>query len=208
MMGLARSCGRLVDRIFLRPLDMLAHRAIIYSAPRRRVHGILTSCSDDDVDCDVFFEKIQQALDLIGRYDKRRLERMKRNVKAIALGLPAYNYYASSVAAVLLSAEWFPTASAKNIAGVLVHEATHARLDQAGHRTYAENRERHEKICIAEQLAFARRLPNSEALVNAILRVAEHSWWDEAGRRTLVEQAVEGHGLPDWLKRLLVRFFG
>ena len=68
------------------------------------------------------------------------------DVKAIALGLPAYNYYASSVTAVVLSTEWFPAASAENIAAVLVHEVTHARLDQAGHRSYAENRERHEKI--------------------------------------------------------------
>ena len=30
---------------------------------------------------------------------------------------------------------------------MLVHEASHARLDQAGHWSYAENRERHEKIC-------------------------------------------------------------
>ena len=208
MMGPARSCGRLMGRI-PRPLDMLLHRVVIYSAPRKRVHGILTSCSDDDVDCDVFFQRIQHALDLIGRYDERRLERMKRDVKAIALGLPAFSYsfYAPSVAAVFLNAKLFPAASAENIAAVLVHEATHARLDQAGHRNHAESRERHERICIAEQLAFVRRLPNSEALANAILRLAEQPWWDEAVRRPHAEQALEDLGVPDWLKRFLVPFF-
>jgi hypothetical protein len=193
-------------RRLLRPLVWLVNHAIVYGSERKRLKGLVVSCSEVDGDCELFFDKIERALVLIEKYDERRLTRMRHDIRAIALAKRGASYFESTVRAVFLDANAFPRASVEAIAASLIHEATHARLFQAGFRNYATNKERHERICIREELAFARRLPDAGDLIQRLETRATQPWWNEEGRQARLAAFVDAYGLPNWLYRLLVRF--
>ena len=58
--------------------------------------------------------------------------------------------------------------SAAQIASVIVHEATHARMMRLGFGYEEPKRVRIEHICFGAQQAFARRLPDGEQLVKEV----------------------------------------
>jgi hypothetical protein len=105
-----------------------------------------------------------------------------------------------------------PKTSTKVIASVIVHEATHARLERCG-ITYDEDRRlRIEAICLRRELALAARLPDSAELHQLI---SEHLDWYQAHpdffsdaqfrerRRNGAIEALRDAGAPDWLIRAI-----
>ena len=56
------------------------------------------------------------------------------------------------------------TTSPELIAAVIVHEATHARLERYGIGYEEKLRARIEAVCFRRELAFAAKLPNGEAV--------------------------------------------
>ena len=52
----------------------------------------------------------------------------------------------------------------EQVAGVIVHEATHARLHQWGIGYEQELRDRVERVCMRRELAFAAKLPEGESI--------------------------------------------
>ena len=193
-------------RRLLWPLVWLVNMGLVYGSDRKRVHGILVSCSVVDADCHQFFEKTERALQLIRNFDERRLNRMRRDIKAIGLAKRGSCYFESSVRAIFLDASTFPTATDEAIAGALIHEATHARLFRAGHRNYSANKERHELICVREELTFLRRLPGAGALAKRLEDELQQPWWGEEGRQVRIARFTAAYGFPDWLRRFLIRF--
>jgi hypothetical protein len=61
-----------------------------------------------------------------------------------------------------LSAKFVEDYSAANVAIAIVHEATHARVGQAGIPLYPDLRSRIERRCVREEIAFAQRLPRTD----------------------------------------------
>src|SRR5262249_27615502 len=105
-----------------------------------------------------------------------------------------------------------PRASTKRIASVIVHEATHARLERCG-ITYDEDRRvRIEAICLRRELALAARLPDSAELQQLI---SEHLDWNGANpdffsdaqfrerRRNGAIEALRQLDAPNWLIRAI-----
>jgi hypothetical protein len=93
------------------------------------------------------------------------------------------------------------------IAGAIVHEATHARLERCGFGYEEDQRERVETICNRRMLAFARKLPDGHgvrAWAEANLALDRSYYIDAASR----ERAQEGnlqilqHLGPSWAARL------
>jgi hypothetical protein len=93
-----------------------------------------------------------------------------------------------------------------HLASVLVHEATHGFLDSR-RITYEEpHRVRIERICIKEQMAFARRSPEAGDLLTeaqSLLSIAPEFWKDEAFFERGVEE-LKKMGAPKWLVNLVV----
>jgi hypothetical protein len=102
-----------------------------------------------------------------------------------------------------------PATTPEALSCLLVHEATHARIERIGIR-YAEGvRARIEVLCVREQLAFARALPGAAALTAQLeSRLAEWTgrgeppWSDARFQRDSVRFALQ-NGIP----RRIVRFF-
>ena len=104
------------------------------------------------------------------------------------------------------------------IAASIVHEATHARLDGLNIQYLEPLRARIERLCDAESIAFARRVPNGESLARRIIESrptdAAH-WSDERlddrilkARRSdmdAMRKELDDAHLPAWLKKLLQR---
>ena len=77
--------------------------------------------------------------------------------------------------------------SVAQIASVIVHETTHARLMRFGFGYEEPKRVRIEHICFSAQRAFVRRLPNADELLTEIEETKSYfdeAYFSDAGRAT------------------------
>ncbi len=99
------------------------------------------------------------------------------------------------------------------LAGTIVHEATHAWLSSLGFQDHPARRHRIEAVCIRAEVAFARRLPDGAELAEryATYVVETLSAGPEPfSRRAKRERdllALQDLGAPNWLLRILRPIF-
>jgi hypothetical protein len=193
-----------VVRMILRPIELLLSYLAVQTAPRRQISGFVVTCSSVETECELFFRQCVAALELIRNFDPSLFGQVRRDVKAIALTTRGFSYYEPVLRTIFLDVDAI-TREPEYLACVLVHEAAHARLYWSGVRNYSAHAEGHERMCVAEEIAFASRLPDSDKLVEQLGRTLERPWWNEAGHRDCVRRVARRHNLPDWLERLLLR---
>jgi hypothetical protein len=127
-------------------------------------------------------EEVGLALGLLARYDSRRLEHIRFDVRRILVyswpaELKTLGLYTPSLRLCHLNAAIFDNnVTGRTVIGacVIVHEAMHARLQTLGVRPSSHDectRIRIERICTKAEMIFASRLPKSDALRAAL---AEH----------------------------------
>ncbi len=92
-----------------------------------------------------------------------------------------------------------------DLAMMIVHEATHARLWRIGCRYDEPNRERVERICVDAEIAFAAKVPGSEEAVARSRQLLETQWWTHAEHVNRSRRELRALGCPEWLIRLLSR---
>jgi hypothetical protein len=161
-------------------------------------------------------QRIHGALSLIKTHAPNTYNRLRRDLKRIWMRvLPGPNgtFYGPLLTCAL--DERFvlrPETTLELLAATIVHEATHARLDgcQIDYSSLAV-RGRVEAVCRKQELAFAARLPNGNAVrerADQALARPESDWTDEAYHERFVEGAREAFThmhLPGWLFRLVSR---
>ncbi len=103
-----------------------------------------------------------------------------------------------------------PDVSDLSIASVLVHEATHARLDHCGFGYDEAERDRIEKVCLRREMAFAKRVPGATLDGRVEETLAHERDYSDAsldemavadGRKQLAEL-----GTPRWIIEAAVAF--
>lgn len=167
-----RSGGRRAGRCFVRAGSVLAaaalspvHRAFertVIAASRYRVlHGIPVGLFRPR-ETEGIWGKVGEALDLLETTDPRRHRRVARDLKRIVVMRHTKPLLLERSATCVLGQELVETKSSALIAAVLVHEATHARVQAHGISYRPETRDRIEALCVREEIAFARRLPRDE----------------------------------------------
>lgn len=110
-------------------------------------------------------DKVIAAINLVSRLDARRADRMRRTASMIVI-MPVVSsdgVHWPRPRATAVDQEFVQRATVDEIALVLIHEATHARLMDAGIGYSETIRRRVELACITEEFRFARRLPDAEA---------------------------------------------
>jgi hypothetical protein len=164
--------------------------------------------------------RVEEALLVIERHDPLRYERLVRDLERIwvrdlpgAVGTFDRAFQACSLDMEYVRAE---TTLTESIAAVIVHEATHARLERCGIGYGEKLRPRIEAICFRRELAFAAKLPNG----GQVKQQAEHSlatyagsdYWTDAA---FIERFDKDHiealrkiGAPDWLGRTVLAVRG
>lgn len=158
--------------------------------------------------------RVEDALQLIKRYDTLNYFRITRNLDRIWVHLlpSAQAHYDRSLNACALDERYVlnETMTLEQIASTIVHEATHARLEGWGIQYLEAMRIRIESICLRRELNFLVKLPDSEPLQDEIVRALDwcasdpdfysdkNFWW----RRQEGEvETLRYLNAPNWLIR-------
>ena len=145
--------------------------------------------------------KLKRALALLHQIDRRRLTRLRRDVRRIVVepSRPAHGYDLK-LGVIRLDGPSLVRSAAEENAMLLVHEATHARIHRCGVAHTAETIERIEQICTKQEIAFARHLPESELLIEKQLRAFETArarrYWSREQRMVRQLAWFEREGVP------------
>jgi hypothetical protein len=180
----------------------------------RRVDGLWVGSFDSEPE--PALRRVEDALGVIKTYDRRRYDRLLRDLRRIwvQLTLGGLAEFDSEIGACVLDPRYVldEANSPERIAASIVHEATHARLWRCGIGYRQELRPRVEAVCFRRERAFAAMLPNGEPIrEQAELKLAGYAghdyWTDEAFRRRYeagVAEATKFLGLPNWLIRIVM----
>jgi hypothetical protein len=195
-----------------RKIYLLVFRLMFAISRKHHRDDIAIAMLFPDKNCPADFSKIDQALCLISEFDSRRYHQIKHDVKRIWISAaPGYcAQWMDELQTCILDQNYFcrPDVSASEIALTIVHEATHARLFKLKIGYTEDIRKRVERICIKSEIAFAKRLPDGEKLVemaeSRLQRSENHSWTNAEFQQreldTLAELCKE-----TWLARILYR---
>jgi hypothetical protein len=137
--------------------------------------------------------KLEQALDLIKSHDAKSYERLRASIRRFILLHAGGPEFWPEVRAVTLTEPLVRGAEVPLLAMTIVHELTHARLWDRGFDYRAKRRAQLERICVAAEIRFARRLPDHESLEEFAMQKLKREWWSTeavAERRQRAGQAT------------------
>ena len=183
----------------------------------REVDGLWIGASVDDSEMADALRRLEEALCVIRTHDPRRYRRLLRDVSRVWVRLlpnDRANYNRAAQACQLDTRFVLDeTVSSTEIACVIIHEATHARLEHRGIQYREALRHRIESACVREELRFARRLPDAVELQHRLQEWIEapcdqQFWTNAAFEQRRVEGLVDGLlylGVPGWAIAVLRR---
>jgi hypothetical protein len=155
---------------------------VFYIVPRRTIRGISVRIWPRDYsDTDRYWQLVGEALSMIERVDPRRFARLQRDLRCIFVrpiffgdAVAPLGFYWRRFRTCVLNADRFPASryNTTEVAVVIVHEAIHARLPNSRSRLDSPRWRREEALCIREQVAFSRLLPDGAQYI----AVAEQAW--------------------------------
>jgi len=167
-------------------------------------------------DREACFQRIAAALILIRQHDPSTFTRIRTRFSGILVfGNERYRlaYWKHSGRLCVITVRYIlsPESSPEDLALTLAHEAMHARLFDLGDEYIEGRRARIEVICAMAELALARQLPESRALVEQ----AEHriqdfastseTHWSSATARTEEFRYLREMGAPRWMLSIVDR---
>jgi hypothetical protein len=150
--------------------------------------------------------RLTHALELVQQRDPKRFRRMCADMPRIVVGVPEVGdaAYHPDIELCVVSFELLTRRelTSTQLALLVVHEATHARIERAGIRYVPERRARIERACLRAELAFAERFSGRErdwyvSQYSAKLAAPMPEFSDEG----LIErEAAESRqlGVPNW----------
>jgi len=168
--------------------------------------GVVGGSNDENL-----LDRVKEALNLIKQYDFIIYERLLRDIERILVTslFEANGSFNFRLKMCNLDFQFVSASSPDAIASTIVHEATHARLFARGFGYPEELRYRIERICMRQQLRFARRLPEGNKISEEVergLATAPSFWSDPAIKKRRLDgglDALRSLGVPD----RLIRFF-
>lgn len=171
-----------------------------------------------DIDSEDVFTRLDSALGLIERYQPSHFRRMHRDFARIQVRrFPCRGAYFPDTRICLVeltfvvNRQFTPT----QVAATILHEAMHARLDNAGVKYDPAGAAKHERFCRRAEVEFGMIAPDGAPVVERALaslasaddEVAPAIDWELAGRR--VDAAdLSALSAPDWMKRAIARRAG
>lgn len=158
---LVQKTGVFLARVFLRPPDVDGVRIVVFAG--------------GDVSHNT--ERVAEALHLIARYTPHRYQRLVRDLQWV-IAVPHANFqFLPSIWGCAVDAEWLDRAGVVDIACVVMHEATHARLWRMGFRYAPDCRERVERLCLKAEAELLRRMGREKDATAALKRISQR-WWE------------------------------
>ena len=192
------------------------YRGIWRLAPSRRLHGIRTAVWAAANDPERCFDRVDEALDIIGRFDPDSFQSIRQRFRGIfVFGDERFRsaYWSDDASLCVITSRYLesPTTASEDVAATLVHENMHARLCAAGVSYPDGRRASIEVICAMSQLAFARRLPYHRDLVQRLeQRIdawstgGEAPWSNETMWQAKLDH-LRDMGTPRWIIKIVDR---
>jgi hypothetical protein len=194
----------------------LVDRLRLWLSTSRMVDGLWIDVWEDDPQTCMW--RIEEALRLIKHHDSLHYSRVINNLERVWVHLlpDAFAHYDRSLNACVIDERFLllESATPERIASIIVHEATHARLERWGVVYDEKKRPRIEAICLRRELNFLARLPNSEPLQEEIKSTLEwcagdHDYYSDENFQHREEQGqfelLRYLGAPNWLISFLMR---
>jgi hypothetical protein len=178
-----------------------------------RFDGLWVGVFNGDHDKEIL-RRVSDALQLIKTYDPYRYRRVLKEIGYLWVSLlpGAAAVFEIRLRRCVMDPPIVLSYSPERLASVIVHEATHGRLIRHNIGYPQELRRRVERVCMRQELAFAQKIPDGEALRPGIehrLTLAPDFWTDEASkdrRREGLFAAAHHAGMPEWLVEALLSF--
>jgi len=167
------------------------------------VDGLKISAFVDRKESAAVLASVRQALELLKSTDAHRYRRVVRRLDHVLLApTPIQGEYAHALRRCILSKNMALAGEIRRLAVTLVHEATHAELFDRGIGYGLEIRARVEDVCARQELAFGRRLPENDDLIEESeerLSLPDDTWSDEnLVQHQLAIMEQEGT-VPKWM---------
>ena len=189
----------------------LRDRLELRTSVGRMVDGLWIGASVDESKEADALRRVENALSLIKTHDPLRYGRLVRDLLRIWVRLlpNSHGSFNRAARACQLDTRFVldQTVAVSEIACVIVHEATHARLEHHGIAYEEGSRHRIESACVREELRFARRLPDTvqrqEWLQEWLAAPPDQAFWTnrafEKRRVDGLADALRYLGVPGWL---------
>jgi hypothetical protein len=176
---------------------------IISLYPKRDVGSVRIIFTDITVDKTDCAAKIRRALEQVitaGRCYDVLIKRIRKIVI-----WPGNHTFADGAGGVHIASDLLAIDDLA-LASVLVHEAVHLRISARGIKYEPACRERIERLCIGEQARFLRRVPGAgEDMAREAEACLAFPWWTREEREANVDELLEEHHLPKWLRAVILR---
>jgi hypothetical protein len=190
------------------PGRSLSDRIVLWlfrHSERRDLLGVPVVVPGDRHRAEAAFAKIASAFDLLQDHGRYTLDDLRCHTNGVFVwataGALGEWHRANRLVVLEETHVHHDGTSARDIASILVHESTHARLEEKGFAYSPERRERIEQVCFRRQLAFARRLSEPGDLVGQAERQLQRPpghFTNEARRQRVVAKLIE-LGVARWL---------
>ena len=157
--------------------------------------------------------QLRAALSLVDRYAPRAARTLKRlQVGVLVFGTDwALGAYYRDAALIKLKEQFVfdSGTSATALASLLVHELTHAWLEEHGVSYIEPRRARIERICFRAEVVFAARAPEGDQLLPRLRRHLSRpaSYWSEAAFTDRARDELSALGFPRWIVSVLFRVY-
>jgi hypothetical protein len=148
--------------------------------------------------------RIADALELMMERNSVRFYKLRRDLRGVLVTASSGASFIPHLQVCRLGLSYVTKLSPLRLAMALVHESTHARLFRMGCSYAGPEKEREERTCIAAEVAFARRFPDSDAEVQRVQALLESRWWEDAARAQSAEVDLRRLGVPAWLVKLIM----
>lgn len=201
------SMRKFFDAVLL-PIRLGALRALISSSPKTEVRGLRIVDVTNSADSSLLLQRVQVAVEMIADADRRRFFRARQDLKWIVLSIAkSAAEYVPAASICIIDVEYVRDSEPLIIASSIVHEATHARIDNAG-ISYDSSRKRAriERRCVREEISFIRLQNGSEELVKRLESGMANEWWTEERIALARLSQLRRLGVPDWALNIYRRF--
>jgi hypothetical protein len=171
-----------------------------------------------DIDGEHVFERLDAVLALIERYQPSHFRRMHRDFARIQVRrFPCRGAYFPETRTCLVELTFIvnPEFTPTQVAATILHEAMHARLDNAGVKYESTSAAKHERFCRRAEVEFGMVAPDGAPVVERALaslasaddEVAPMIDWELAGRH-VVEADLASLSAPAWMKKAIAKRAG
>lgn len=196
-------------------LKTLLRRAGAELPEHRTIRGLPVTLINTrpDIDSEQVFARLDTALGLIQRYQPSHFRRMGRDFSLIQVRrFPCRGAYFPETRICLVeltfvvNRDFTPT----QVAATILHEAMHARLDNAGVKFESTSAAKHERFCRRAEVEFGMVAPDGAPVVERALaslaseddEVAPAIDWQLAGQR-VADADLAALNAPAWMKRAI-----